>query len=129
MKQKVYLAGGFRSEWQEQVKKLDGFIWLDPRAKERGILLTVEEYSTWDFHFVRQSDIVLVYVEKTNPSCIGLAAECGYAKGLGKTVILILEPNHETIKDSYLQFLTKTADITFDSLEKGMAYLKTFAEK
>lgn len=133
MKQKVYLAGGFRSNWQAEVKKLDGFIWLDPREKERPngveIPMTVNEYGTWDLHFIKQADIVFVYAERTNTSCIGLSVESGFAKGIGKTIILVLEPNHETIKDAYLQFLKKAANITFETLQDGLDYLQSFKIK
>ncbi len=132
MKQKVYLAGGFYGDWHEKVKQLDGFIFLDPKDKETPIGVSTEkkpsvnEYGVWDLHYVKQSDIIFAYVERSNPACIGLAVEAGYAKGLGKTVILILEPNHETIKDRYLQFIGQVSDITFDNLEDGLNYLKTF---
>ena len=67
-----------------------------------------------------------MYAERTNTSCIGLAVESGYAKGIGKTIILVLEPNHEIIKDNYLQFLKKAANITFENLQDGIDYLKNF---
>jgi len=131
--QKVYLAGGLRTNWQAKVKELNGFKFLCPRDKERPngveIQMTVNEYGTWDLHYIKQADIVFVYAERTNTSCIGLSVESGYAKGLGKTVILVLEPNHETIKDAYLQFLKKAASITFETLEDGMNYLQSFAIK
>lgn len=127
---KVYLAGGYKSNWQEKVKKIDGFIWFDPKEKERPkgkiIPMTLNEYGTWDLHFISQSDIVFVYAERTNPSCIGLSVEIGYAKGLGKTVILVLEPNHETMQDRYMQFLKKAASITFETLDEGIDYLQSF---
>lgn len=130
MKEKVYLAGGFRSGWQDEVKKLNGFIWLDPKVKERpnGVVvpMDVNEYGTWDLHYIRQSDIVFAYCERTNTSCIGMSVEMGYAKALGKTIILVLEPNHETIKDQYLQFLKKASSITFDNLQDGLNYLQSF---
>lgn len=130
MKQKVYLAGGYRSCWQEKVKSLNGFTWFDPKQKERPkgkiIPISLNEYGTWDLHFINKSDIVFVYAEKTNPSCIGLAVEIGYAKGIGKTVILILEPNHETIEDRYMHFLKKAASITFETLVEGIDYLQSF---
>jgi len=130
MKQKVYLAGGFRTNWQNRVKQIYGFVWLDPKEKERpnGVItpMDVNEYGTWDLHFIKQSDIVFVYAERTNPSCIGLSVEMGYAKGLGKTVILVLEPNNEKIDDKYLQFLKKGANITFEVLQDGIDYLQSF---
>lgn len=130
MNQKVYLAGGFRSDWQLKIKKLNGFIWLDPKEKERPkgveIPMSLGEYGTWDLHFIKSSDIVFAYAEKTNTSCIGLAVEIGYAKGLNKTVILVLEPNNETIDDKYLQFLKIAANITFDNFQDGLNYLQSF---
>lgn len=131
-KQKVYLAGGFKSDWANQVKNAsDKFSWINPKEKEfkngERVVMDVKEYGAWDLHFIKQSDIVFVYVERTNTSCIGLCCEAGYAKGLGKTVITVLEPNHETIKDAYLSFITQVSDITFDNLNDGIEYLKSFA--
>lgn len=131
MKEKVYLAGGFKSDWANEVKKCsDNFIWINPKEKEYKngdrIVMNVNEYGKWDLHYIKLSDIVFIYVERGNTSCIGLSVEAGFAKGLGKTVILVLEPNHETIKDDYLTFLTQVADITFDNLESGIDYLKSF---
>lgn len=130
--QTVYLAGGFKSDWSVQVKhSTDKFKWIDPKLKEyrhgQRVVMDVNEYGKWDLHFIKQSDIVFVYVERSNPSCIGLCVEAGYAKGLGKTVILVLEPQHETIKDNYLSFITQVADIVFEDLESGINYLKSFA--
>lgn len=130
--QKVYLAGGFKSDWAKIVKNSTGlFHFFDPKEKEfkngERISMNVNEYGKWDLHFIRQSDIVFVYVEKTNTSCIGLSVEAGYAKGLGKTVILVLEPNNEHIKDAYLSFITQVADVVFEDLDSGINYLKSFA--
>lgn len=132
MKEIVYLAGGFRSDWALEVSKSsDSFHFINPKEKEfkngERVVMNVNEYGSWDLHFIKKSDIVFVYIEKTNPSCIGLCCEAGYAKGLGKTVITVLEKSHETIKDSYLQFITQVSDITFDNLEEGIKYLKSFA--
>lgn len=131
MKQTVYLAGGFKSDWANKVKECsDKFNWINPKEKEykngERVIMNVDEYGKWDLHYIKQSDIVFVYVEKENTSCIGLCVEAGFAKGLAKTVILVLEPNHETIRDSYLSFVTQVADITFDNLEEGINYLKSF---
>ena len=131
MKTKIYLAGGFRSNWAEDVKKCSSnFKFINPKEKEfknnERVIMNVNEYGKWDLHFIKNSDIVFVYIEKGNPSCIGLCCEAGFAKGLGKTVITILEPNHETIKDSYLSFITQVSDIVFDNLTDGITYLKSF---
>lgn len=128
---KVYLAGGFKSDWADQVSKCSNKIhFINPKDKEfkngERIVMNVNEYGKWDLHHIRNSDILFVYVERTNASCIGLCCEAGYAKGLGKTVITVLEPNHETIKDSYLSFITQVSDIVFTNLEDGVEYLKSF---
>jgi nucleoside 2-deoxyribosyltransferase len=130
-KQTVYLAGGFKSDWANKVKQCsDNFNWVNPKDKEfkdgERVIMNVNEYGKWDLHFIRQSDIVFVYIERTNTSCIGLCVEAGYAKGLGKTVIIVLEPNHETIKDAYLSFITQVSDIVFEDLQSGINYLKSF---
>ena len=132
MRQTVYLAGGFKSDWALKVKECSSKLnWINPKEEEfkngERIIMNVNEYGKWDLHFIKNSDIVFVYVEKSNPSCIGLCCEAGFAKGLGKTVITVLEPNHETIKDSYLSFITQVSDIVFDSLEDGIEYLKSFS--
>lgn len=126
-KQKVYLAGGFKSDWRKRIKKTTGFIWINPKEKEINRTMTPSEYGKWDLHYIRQADIVFVYVERDNTSCIGLSVEAGYAKGIGKTVILVLESNHETIKDSYLQIITQVSDVIFDNFEDGINYLKSFS--
>jgi nucleoside 2-deoxyribosyltransferase len=125
---KVYLAGGFKSNWQKIVKDsvVMGVEYLDPREKELLAPWNVEKSSVWDKHKIRECDIVFAYMERTNPSGFGLAAEIGYAHGLGKTVILVLEKNHSVHKDHYLEFLTKMADITFDTLDDGLTFLSTF---
>lgn len=132
VKQKVYLAGGFKSDWANKVKSSSSnFIWINPKEKEfnngERVIMDVNEYGKWDLHFIKKCDIIFVYVERTNTSCIGLCCEAGYAKGLGKTVITVLEPNHETIKDSYLSFITQVSDIVFETFEDGLEYLKSFA--
>ncbi len=130
-KQKVYLAGGFKSNWAEQVKKCsDNFEWINPKDKEfkdeERTIMDVTEYGKWDLHFIKQCDIIFAYAERTNPSCIGLSCEIGFAKGLGKTVITVLEPNHKTIKDTSLAFITQVSDIVFEDLGSGINYLKSF---
>ena len=131
-KQKVYLAGGFRSDWANKVKECSNNIdWINPKDKEfngsERVVMNVNEYGKWDLHFIKQSDILFIYIERTNPSCIGLSCEGGFAKGLGKTVITVLEPKHETIKDNYLSFITQVSDVIFEDLGEGIDYLKSFA--
>lgn len=126
MKSKIYLAGGIRSNWQEKVtSRFDGEFY-NPRTKEVDKILTLTEFGTWDLHYIKQCDIVFAYMEKNNPSGIGMSVEIGFAKGLGKTVILCLEENNEFIKDKYLEFMKKASDIVFTDLEDAIKYLSLF---
>lgn len=129
-KMKVYLAGGFKSDWGKLVEEeCSGLHFINPKNKEykngERVVMDVNEYGVWDLHFIKMSDIVFVYLEKGNPSCIGLSVEAGYAKGLGKTVITVLEEN-DFIPKRYLNFVTQVSDITFENLEDGISYLKSF---
>ena len=121
MKQKAYLAGGFNSNWRERVKKLDNVIFFDPEFKSEQEWF---EYGAWDVHYIKQCDIVFGYMDNKNPSGYGLSVELGYAKGLNKTIILVLEKGHE--KDKYLQFLKVTADVVYEELLDGIKFLSTF---
>lgn len=123
---KVYLAGGLRSNWQQKVIDSVKATFFNPRQKEVDQPMTLQEYGTWDLHHVKKADLVFAYMEKDNPSGIGLSVEIGYAKGLGKTVVLCLEPNNEHKKDSYLSFLKKAADIVFEDFDKAVEYLKNY---
>jgi len=121
---KVYLAGGMRSGWQNLVKSQTNLSFFDPRNKETNTALSINEIGTCDLFYIQQSDIVLAYMEATNPSGIGLAAEMGYAKGLGKTVILCIEPNNHHIKDKYLDFLHNVSHVVYTNLDDGISFLK-----
>lgn len=126
MKPKIYLAGGIRSNWQEKVISNVIADFFNPRTKEIERKMVLTEFGTWDLHYIKQCDIVFGFMEKDNPSGIGMSVELGYAKGLGKTVILVLEKENQHIKDKYLEFMTKVADVVYDNLDEGVEFLKTF---
>lgn len=126
MAQKIYLAGGIRSNWQEKVTSSVDAEFYNPRTKEVDKVLTLKEFGTWDLHHIKKCEIVFAYMERTNPSGIGMSVEMGYAKALGKTVILCLEEGNERIKDGYLQFMKKVADITFTDIDEAINYLKLY---
>lgn len=126
MKQKIYLAGGLRSNWQKKVTDKVDAIFYNPREKEVDKVLTLLEFGTWDLHFIKKCDIVFGHMERTNPSGVGMAVEMSYAKALGKTVILCLEENNEHVKDRYLQFMKKVSDIVFTDIDDAINYLKLY---
>ncbi|HUT79558.1 MAG TPA: nucleoside 2-deoxyribosyltransferase domain-containing protein [Candidatus Bathyarchaeia archaeon] len=133
MKPKLYLAGGFHGDWRKIIKELlkDSFIFLDPLTPEidpesgKRKNLSFDEYTAWDLWAIRTADIVFVYSEKTNPGQ-GYIVEAGYAKGLGKTVILVREDDNEYMPDKYLQFLDCIADYKTFSLTEGIKVLSRF---
>lgn len=85
------------------------------------------QYTLWDMHHIRSADILFGYMEKDNPSGYGLATEIGYAKGLGKTVILIDEKSRADKQFSqYFTMVREVADIVLDSLGEGINILKVF---
>ena len=125
---KIYLAGGFHSGWQAKViEACPNHTYYNPADKEpSNVRWEVNKFGAWDLHHIRKSDLIFANMERTNPGGIGLATEVGYAYGIGSTVILVLEPNHETMKDRYLVFLTECAHMAFDNLEDGIEFLKAF---
>jgi nucleoside 2-deoxyribosyltransferase len=125
---KIYLAGGMRTRvrvddqgrtydfnWQDVVKQFlkPEHEVLDPRdhnTKE------FTEYSFLDVLRIRQCDVLIGYIEEEHPGPYGLAGEIAYAKGLGKTTLLINE-KHE---DRYIRFTENFADIVFHSFAAAM---------
>jgi hypothetical protein len=99
----IYLAGGMHSGWQERVKESNkNFLYFDPctHGLEKPSL-----YTAWDVTAVKGCDIILGYMEKDNPSGLGLATEIGIAHGLDKYIIIIDEKH-----DRYFQFAGQLAD-------------------
>lgn len=86
----IYLAGGMRSNWQDAVRACipSGVIWLDPR--EHGSP-DPKVYTAWDLRAVEMADVVLGYMEKTNPNGAGLAMEFGYACRCGDKELYYVE--------------------------------------
>lgn len=134
---KIYLAGGFHGNWRELVHtELPAYIdrkvvFLDPLEPElddngKRKNLPFEEYTAWDLWAIRTADVVFVYSEATNPGQ-GYIVEAGYAKGLGKTVILVREENNQYMPDKYLKFLDCIADYKTNNLHEGIKMLKRFA--
>lgn len=125
----VYLAGGMRTSWRQKVaEQTTGLHIMSPSEKEQQREMSLAEYSTWDLHYIHQVDIIFGYMERTNPSGIGLACELGYAFGKDKTVILVREKDSEHFKDRYLAFLEKVSNVVFHDLDAGIEYLSTFGQ-
>lgn len=107
------------------IAELEGqFIFYNPGAHE---INEGEEYTAWDLHYVRRCDIMFGYMEATNPSGIGLSLEVGYARALGKTVILVDERSAGDRAFAHrFHIVRETASITLNSLSDGMRVLQSF---
>jgi len=86
---KIYLAGGLNSNWQEFAEKeLLEHECINPKNWEH---TEADVYTYRDLDGVYRCDLVLAYMEKENPSGIGMSLEIGYAVGIGKPVIFVNE--------------------------------------
>lgn len=121
---KIYLAGGFKSGWQDIVIssiKNNGVRFLDPR--KHGIKSS-DEYTEWDLNAVRESDILFAFMEANNPGGYALALEIGYAKALGKTIIFIDDVHaHDPARSRFLDMLRSSADFSCYTMQEGITSL------
>ncbi|MBI9062564.1 MAG: hypothetical protein JEZ14_11310 [Marinilabiliaceae bacterium] len=123
---KIYLAGGMKSGWQDQIiEKFKGrFVFYNPRYHG---LIHPGEYTTWDRHYVKKCDILFAFMESDNPSGFGLTLEIGLAKSLNKTIILIDEKSKED--ESFAKrfaIVRELADVVFEDILKAEHFLNSF---
>ncbi len=117
----IYLAGGFKSGWQAKViKQLPGYEFLDPSQHN---IQDAAEYTRWDLDAVRASDIVLGYMESTNPGGYSLALEIGFAHALGKSVLLVDEIKDPSVS-RYFEMVRQCSGHVFTTLAQALEYLR-----
>ncbi|MFC1870983.1 hypothetical protein ACFLYF_01070 [Chloroflexota bacterium] len=93
-------------------------------------MILPEHYNNWDLYHIKASEILFACMDKNNPSGYGVSLEIGYAKGLGKTVILIDEKSADDKEfKKYFAIAKETADVYFESLDEGITFLNIFALK
>jgi nucleoside 2-deoxyribosyltransferase len=101
------------------MRQLPGYAFLDPSQHN---IQSPVEYTKWDLDAIRASDIVLGYMEATNPGGYSLALEIGFAKALGKLVILV-----DQIEDSslsrYFEMVRQCSDRVFKTMDEAIDYL------
>jgi nucleoside 2-deoxyribosyltransferase len=127
IKLKVFLSGGFKSNWQSTIinECKDDFVFFNPKGHN---IKEPQLYTTWDVHFVKECDILFAYMEETNPSGYGLTFEIGIAYALNKTIILIDEKSKENEEFCRnFQMILNSANVVFNSLDEGIRFLKHFA--
>lgn len=128
---KVYLAGGFKSNWQEKVREaLPQLIYFDPRQHN---LQDPKQYTQWDIDAIEECDIVFAYMEQSNPAGYALALEIGYAKGFyfytDKIVILIHDDPQDGKRWHYFEMVHQLCDYVFVDIDSGITCLKGMVGK
>lgn len=92
----IYLAGGMKSDWQDRVIMFaPAHVYLDPRKHG---LSEEKAYTEWDLRAIRDSYLVLAYMDSANPSGFGLSLEVGYAKAFGREIWYVNEDSPERQK-------------------------------
>ena len=121
----VFLSGRLESDWQEKViSQIPNLTFFNPKDHQ---LQSSDKYVAWDLNYIKKADIVFAYMEKDNPSGYGLATEIGYAKGLGKTIILVDEKSKADVKfKQYFAIVREISDVVCESFEEGINLLKKF---
>jgi nucleoside 2-deoxyribosyltransferase len=119
----IYLAGGFQSGWQDKVREAaPRFRYFDPRFHR---LRDKNQYATWDLQAIQRSDWIFAYLENSNPGGYALATEIGYAKALGKRIILVNEKSgNERENARYFDMLSATSDVEVANLSEGIEFLQ-----
>lgn len=120
-RKKIYLAGGFSSNWQAEVasRLADKYELLDPSI--HGIQDPVE-YTRWDLDAVRRSDIVLANMEASNPGGYSLALEVGFAKALGKRIYMVDQIEDHVVR-RYFEMVRQCSECVFPTLGKALDHL------
>ena len=98
---KIYLAGGMHGDWRSIYTESIRADFLDPKTHN---LTVADEYTLWDLTAIEQCDVFLGFMEADNPSGQGLTLEIGYAKALGKKIILVVEDEFVD-QDRYRYFM------------------------
>lgn len=112
----IYLAGGMKSNWQSRVTHgAPQFGYKDPRSHG---LTEEKDYTEWDLRAIRDSQIVLAYMDSDNPSGYGLSLEVGYAKAIGREVWYVCEDT--TARQRYFGMVRACSDRQFDSLDAAI---------
>jgi nucleoside 2-deoxyribosyltransferase len=115
----VYLAGGMKTGWQDRViAACPAIVFRDPRSHG---LADEKAYTEWDLRAIRDSHLVLAYMDTDNPSGFGLSLEVGYAHALGREVWFVCED--ENPRQRYFGMVRAVASRRFTSLDAAIAAL------
>lgn len=117
---KVYLSGGFKTGWQEEVTgeilrlRPDAEI-ADPRENR---FHDPAYYSKWNMKNIADCDLLFAYMEHDNPGIANVAFEIGFAAALGKKIILINEKGQR-----FAELMHQVSD-TFGDVASALSALR-----
>ena len=124
----VYLAGGMHSNWRGVIIKrlsssMGNFSFINPMDNK---MKNPDQYTYWDLRNIEQCDILVGYMDQSNPSGYGLNLEIGYAKALGKTIILVLPDDftRDDARSKYFGMAVVCADVVIKTLSDCDDFLK-----
>lgn len=120
---KVYLSGGLKTNWQDEAIRLlklkNAEVQIfDPRTLDFQDN-TIEEIAKIENQWVKDTDVVLAFLEVDNLLPIGLSAELAFANALGKQNLLV--DGYKNGKSRWLAFFTSSK--TFSSLNEAINFL------
>lgn len=117
----VYLCGGMKSGWQDDVIEARpfGVSYLDPRKHG---LQEEEMYTAWDIGGVAMCDIIWCYLEESNPGGHNACFEFGMAAALDKKLVLVCDKRSIT---RYIGMLRQVAHVYFEDFEDALDWWRT----
>lgn len=117
---KVYLAGTMRGDWADRVMEaLSVHTFFYP--KKHG-LKDPKNYTRWDLGMISNSSLVFAYMDRENPSGVGLALEVGFAKGIKVPVVFVCEKEVQHYR--YFEIVRHASDFCFDELHQGIEFVQ-----
>jgi nucleoside 2-deoxyribosyltransferase len=134
---RVYLAGDISDQdrWRPKVfEALEGLNvnFLSPVDRIKYERINVENrknkvFEHCDYLKIDRADVVFCYIRPCASLHSGSSAEIGYAKAKGKLIILVNEIDPS--KGYMYEFIKRTADEFFTSLDEGVDYLRALVEE
>lgn len=117
---KVYLSGGFKTGWQEEVTaeilrlRPDAEI-ADPRENK---MHDPSHYTKWNVAQIVDCDMIFAFMEHDNPGIANVAFEIGFGFALGKKVVLINQKGQR-----WAEMMHQASDV-FDDVAGALAALR-----
>lgn len=126
-KPKVYLAGGFHSDWDDHaVSQMPGWECVQPKLSG---LKQIHEFTPWDLGHINTSDAILCYVEADNPG-LNWMFELGYARARSKYIVAVVDDDYyKRVPMRYIGMALASADMVFGNLDDAILHLNDWAHR